>query len=157
MKVTVEVRNDCKNEWTPDAAHCTDWIQSALALTGHTHDCSVSLSFVGERASATLNKQYRGQDKATNVLSFPSEFPENLTQLIAYQPLGDIVICPAIIAKEAAQQDKPLPSHWAHMLIHGVLHLLGYDHVEKTDARKMEQLEIQALATLGVPDPYLIG
>lgn len=157
MKVTTEIRNECRSEWTPDAAQCTRWIESALQGINHERDCSVSISFVDAAAVTALNDQYRGKATPTNVLSFPSEFPENLTQLIAYQPLGDIVICPSVMKEEALQQNKPLESHWAHILIHGVLHLLGHDHVKAADARRMEQLEIAALATLGIPDPYLIG
>lgn len=157
MKVTTEIRNECGSDWTPDVALCTSWIESALHRVGHEGDCSVSISFVDAAAVAALNDQYRGKATPTNVLSFPSEFPENLTQLIAFHPLGDIVICPTVMQEEARQQDKPLESHWAHILIHGVLHLLGHDHIKAADARKMEQLEIDTLATLGIPNPYLLG
>ena len=100
-----------------------------------------------------LNRDYRDKDKPTNVLSFPGG---NVAGLPDDEPstLGDIVICPAVLAAEAAEQGKPLEHHWAHLCIHGALHLAGYDHVEESDAKSMESLETELLAKLGVPDPY---
>jgi probable rRNA maturation factor len=157
MKVTAEIRNECASQWTPDAALCTTWIESALRSVGHSRDCDISISFVDAAAIAVLNARYRDKPQPTNVLSFPGDFPEQLVHTLAYQPLGDIVICPSVMAAEAQQQSKELQSHWAHIMIHGVLHLLGYDHIKPAAARRMEQIEIEALATLGIPDPYLIG
>jgi len=157
MKVTVDINSDCDTSWVPDELLCTRWILAAMNAIAFSRDSSVSLSFVDEKTSAELNSQYRGKTSATNVLSFPCEYPESLSNLIEHQPLGDIVICPAIVEQEAVQQTKELQSHWAHLLIHGVFHLLGYDHELEADANNMEQLEITTLQTLGIPNPYLIG
>jgi len=157
MKVTVEINNDCDSHWTPDEAMCTQWILAAMKRIAFDQDSAVSLSFVDAQASAALNTQYRDKTSATNVLSFPADYPENLGRLIAWLPLGDIVICPTIVEQEAQHQNKDLRSHWAHLLIHGLFHLLGYDHVQETDASEMEQLEIDTLQSLGITNPYLAG
>jgi len=106
---------------------------------------------VSPAESRRLNRAYRGQDKPTNVLSFPASADERaLTGSI-----GDIVICAAVVAAEARGQGKPLTAHWAHMVVHGTLHLLGHDHVERGDARRMEGLEVEILRRFGYQDPYL--
>jgi probable rRNA maturation factor len=97
-----------------------------------------------------LNKQYRNKDKATNVLSFPVQLPEEVNVNL----LGDIVLCPSVIKQEAEQQSKSEESHWAHMVVHGMLHLQGYDHIKEDDAEEMEQLEIDILGRLGFENPY---
>jgi len=97
-----------------------------------------------------LNKQYRDKDKPTNVLSFPMQSPANIDVCL----LGDIALCPSVIEDEAKQQSKTAKSHWAHMVVHGMLHLQGYDHVEDDDAKKMEQLEVDILYQLGFSNPY---
>lgn len=97
-----------------------------------------------------LNKQYRGKDKATNVLSFPMQSPEEVDLYL----LGDLVLCASVIKQEAKQQKKPEMSHWAHMVVHGILHLQGYDHMENEDAEEMEKLEASILNQLGFADPY---
>jgi probable rRNA maturation factor len=107
-----------------------------------------------------LNQQYRGKDKSTNVLSFPFEMPELVMPDGVHMDeslcdfLGDIVICTQIVKLESQQQNKPLDHHWAHMLIHGTLHLLGYDHIEEQDAEEMEGIEIAVLQKLSIDDPY---
>ena len=154
MKVTVDLRNDCTPTWAPDETICRQWVRAALKAVKHQIDTSVSISLVTEQTSAELNTKYRGKAGATNVLSFPSEYPENLARTIAYQPLGDVVICPDVVAREAVEQNKELKAHWAHLTIHGLLHLIGYDHEQDAEARKMEQLEISALHSLGIADPY---
>lgn len=154
MKVTVDLRNDCTTSWAPDEKLCKQWIRVALTTAQKKVDTSVSISYVTEQTSAELNTQYRGKTNATNVLSFPSEYPENLLHTIAFQPLGDIVICPDVVVREAAEQNKELSAHWAHLTIHGVLHLIGYDHEQESDAQTMEHLEIEALRALGIADPY---
>jgi len=168
MNVIVDIANDCSGHWTPAAENCLSWITCGLETTGQAHerdkspsvlagkDQNVSLRFVAEIESAALNEQYRGKHTSTNVLSFPTNFPESLVEHMEYQCLGDIVVCPAIVEKEAREQRKTLEAHWAHLLIHGVLHLLGYDHVSDQQAHQMENLEIEALETLGFPNPYLI-
>ena len=108
------------------------------------------IRLVDEAESRQLNRDYRGKDRPTNVLSFPFEAPpEVLTPL-----LGDLVICAPVVVREAREQGKPADAHWAHMLVHGVLHLLGYDHLEPAEADEMEALERDILAGLGFPDPY---
>ncbi|MEF3194190.1 MAG: rRNA maturation RNase YbeY [Halothiobacillaceae bacterium] len=130
----------------PDVTAFTRWVREALGerATGLT----IRLASIGEMAS--LNQRYRGKDYATNVLSFPLEFP--LESGIPY--IGDIVICPEVVEREAAEQGKPLDAHYAHLTVHGVLHLLGYDHETEEEAVEMETLETQILARLGYPDPY---
>jgi len=113
-------------------------------------DIEVSLRIVGESEMQALNARYRGRDYATNVLSFPAEFPPGLDLAL----IGDIVICAPVVTREAREQGKPTVAHWDHMLVHGVLHLLGYDHETDADATVMEDLERRALATLGHGDPY---
>jgi len=102
-----------------------------------------------------LNRRYRGQDRSTNVLAFQTWEPQTLTPADAPLLLGDIVLAFETVAREAIQQLKPFGDHLRHLIVHGVLHLLGYDHQGEADATKMEGLEISILAKLGVPDPYL--
>lgn len=157
MKVTVDFSNDCNSHWAPDESLCTQWIRAALDAAAHYQDSQVSVSLVSPQVSADLNQRYRGKSGATNVLSFPSDYPDTLANTVSFKPLGDIVVCPGIVEQEATAQRKPLAEHWAHMLVHGVLHLLGYDHQLDDDAQKMEALEVNALQALGISDPYLIG
>jgi probable rRNA maturation factor len=130
----------------PDPAQFTRWVTQAVGLVPTA--MTLRLAHLGE--AAQLNQQYRGKAYATNVLSFPLEFPEETG--IPY--IGDIVICPEVVAREATEQHKPLEAHYAHLTVHGVLHLLGYDHEIDSDAVEMETLETQILATLGFLDPY---
>ncbi len=109
-------------------------------------DAEVTLRFVGEAEGLSLNHAYRHQDHATNVLSFPYE-----TEPVV---LGDLVICAPVVEREAQEQGKPLLAHYVHLIVHGVLHLQGHDHLTDTDAAQMEQLETRILAGLGLPDPY---
>ncbi len=111
---------------------------------------SACLRIVDEPEARTLNHDYRKIDKATNVLSFPAELPDQ----VKVKFLGDIVICASVVFNEAQQQGKALSDHWAHLLIHGLLHLQGYDHVEEKDARRMETLEIEILESIGISNPY---
>ena len=114
----------------------------------------VHLRIVDEAESHALNLRWRGKDSATNVLSFPSSLPDELPDGTELKLLGDVVLCAPVIAREAAVQQKPLAHHWAHLVIHGVLHLRGYDHTESEAAETMEQRERELLAVLGMPDPY---
>lgn len=120
------------------------------ALAGRRDDGEMSIRVVDTEEGQALNRDYRQRDYATNVLSFPAELPPGVPLPL----LGDLVLCAPIIAREAAEQDKPLKHHYAHMVVHGVLHLLGFDHIEDPDAEHMEALEREVLAALGVPDPY---
>lgn len=109
----------------------------------------ITLRLVDADESRELNRDYRGKDKPTNVLSFLAESP-----IPGECMLGDIVICAPVVAAEAAEQGKPQRAHWAHMVVHGVLHLRGYDHIEEQDAEVMEARECAILASCGFPDPY---
>ncbi len=120
------------------------------ALTEVEQDCELSIRLVDEAESAELNQQYRGKNGPTNVLSFPFEAPIELDPRL----LGDLVICAPVVEKEAAEQDKSVNDHWAHMVVHGCLHLLGYDHIEDEEAEQMEALEIRILSTLNIINPY---
>jgi probable rRNA maturation factor len=144
----VDIQNASDVAFTPSEQDFLNWVTIA------THDkkpnAEVSIRIVDKLESQALNKQYRGIDKPTNVLSFPAEFPEGVD--IPF--LGDIVICAPIVELEAKAQNKTLAAHWAHMIIHGVLHLLGCDHIEDDEAEVMEALEIQYLAQLGIASPY---
>ncbi len=157
MNVTVEISNDCDTSWVPEDALCENWIQSILQAVQSETAYSISLRFVQETVARELNSQYRGKQTATNVLSFPTDLPDSLSSQFEHAPLGDIVLCPELVEHEAEQQGKQLQAHWAHLLIHGVLHLLGYDHDTEDNANNMENLEIKALERLGFPNPYLIG
>jgi len=127
-----------------------DFKQWASAALRDTHKNSVVIRLVDADESRQLNSDYRGVDKPTNVLSFPFEAPAE----IADEFLGDIIICAPVVEQQARQQNKPLKSHWAHMVTHGMLHLQGYDHQNDQQAEQMERLESEILATLGLPDPY---
>jgi probable rRNA maturation factor len=132
----------------PGVAKIRHWARSALA--GRHRDAEVSIRIVDAAESQALNRRYRGQDKPTNVLAFPAELPPELELPL----LGDLVICREVVEAEAAAQAKPPDAHWAHMVVHGTLHLVGYDHESAADAEAMEALETEILAELGWPDPY---
>ena len=108
------------------------------------------IRIVTETESQALNKEYRDKDKPTNVLSFPAELPPGIPHYV----LGDLVICQAIVEKEALEQNKPLMAHWAHMVVHGTLHLLGYDHETDSEAEEMEGIEVELLTSIGFLNPY---
>ena len=127
------------------------WIQSAIiAGASPKEEAELTVRIVDAEESQQLNGQYRNKHKPTNVLSFPFQNPPGITLPL----LGDLVICKKIVENEAQEQDKTLLEHWAHMLIHGTLHLLGYDHINETDALEMESLETKLLIELGFNDPY---
>ncbi|MFZ7187501.1 rRNA maturation RNase YbeY [Avibacterium avium] len=111
----------------------------------------ITIRVVDEAESQSLNATYRGKDYPTNVLSFPFECPEEVELSL----LGDLVICRQVVEREAQEQGKPLMAHWAHMVVHGCLHLLGYDHIEDDEAEEMESLETEIMQDLGFADPYL--
>ena len=126
------------------------WRWATAALRNERETAELSVRIVDEQESAALNQQYRGKSGATNVLSFPFDAvtPEPLPIL------GDLVICAPVVIREAQQQNKPAEAHWAHMCVHGVLHLLGYDHAGDSDAQVMEALETTILLDMGFPAPY---
>ena len=154
MNVKTDILNDSSAAWTPDAASCNEWIASALSGADYSQQCSVSVRYVDESESQTLNASFRGKDTPTNVLSFPANLPADLIKRLGNEFLGDIVICAPILEKEAQQQGKTLAAHWAHLTVHGTLHLLGFDHETEADAEIMENLEISSLHNLGFNNPY---
>lgn len=133
----------------PHAALVQRWAEVACGNLDHF---TVTVRIVDEKESRQLNKQFRHQDKPTNVLSFPFESSVKMDPPL----LGDLVICASLVIQEATEQGKPLQSHWAHLVIHGLLHLQGYDHIMDDDAEIMENLETTLLATLGIADPYAV-
>lgn len=133
----------------PSEADIQHWVEVALKHE-QQDNIELTLRIVDEAESAALNYQYRDKDYATNVLSFTYDIPAE----VEINLLGDLVICAPIVQREAAEQDKSEQAHWAHMIIHGLLHLLGFDHLNEQDADKMEAHEIAILAALKFPDPY---
>lgn len=130
------------------------WVLAALTGAGRRFDSEVAIQLVDAPEGQAMNLQYRGKDYATNVLSFPAEVPEGLPEDFDFPQLGDLVICAPVVAREAAEQGKALDDHFAHLTVHGVLHLLGFDHIEDAEAEEMEALERVILAELGISDPY---
>lgn len=151
IEVDIDLQYAVESRSLPTAEQFQLWlIQAAqqLALT----KIELVIRLVDKMEMIALNHQYRGKNKATNVLSFPFESPPGLPYENYY--LGDIIICDSVVEEEAHQQQKLLLAHWAHMTVHGFLHLLGYDHIEEKQAFKMEQKEIEILSALGFNNPY---
>jgi probable rRNA maturation factor len=148
--VRIDVRRRVRT-WAPPRSDLTVWASTALGRRAAGRDIGVSV--VGPAESRRLNAQYRGRDKPTNVLSFPvAELPAVSDG--ESRPLGDLVICPQVLRTEAREQRKSLRAHWAHLVVHGSLHLIGYDHERDTDADRMERREIAVLRRLGFANPY---
>ena len=133
----------------PSHADFLTWC--SLALRQRTAPSELTIRLVDSAEGLELNSTWRGKDYPTNVLSFPADIPEGLLDIAL---LGDLVICVPVVEQEAAEQGKTLTAHWAHLVIHGCLHLLGYDHIDDAEAEEMEALERQLLAEIGHPDPY---
>jgi probable rRNA maturation factor len=148
MPLRIEIQVSAIRSGLPPVAKFRHWARSALA--GRRRDAELTIRIVEPAESRSLNRLYRGKDKPTNVLSFPAEIPEELHIPL----LGDVVICREVVESEAQEQGKPAEAHWAHMVVHGVLHLLGYDHETEDEASRMEGLEAGIMAELGWPDPY---
>jgi len=148
MKLKVNIQRATKTPNLPSNQRIRTWVHAALKR--HALQAELNIRMVGIREAARLNRKWRGEKGPTNVLSFSTDDRRGLANGF----LGDIVLCAPVIAREAMQQGKSLGAHWAHMIIHGTLHLLGYDHVKPAEARKMENLEKKLLATLSIADPY---
>ena len=136
-------------EGLPTEEQIVQWATGAVQPGGNEVEMTVRI--VDEAESHEVNLTYRGKDRPTNVLSFPFECPDEVELPL----LGDLVICRQVVEREASEQEKPLMAHWAHMVVHGSLHLLGYDHIEDDEAEEMESLETQIMQGLGFDDPYL--
>jgi probable rRNA maturation factor len=147
MAITVDLQNDEDLDPVPPEQQFEQWITAALQESYKRLEQTVRI--VGEAESRELNSRYRGKESATNVLAFPGG-----NELLNYDCLGDLVICAPIVATEASVQNKPVEAHWAHLVIHGMLHLQGFDHQNEADTRQMEALEIKILHSLGVANPY---
>ena len=147
----------CEDPDIPKADRICEWVASAMAASelAPSGDHEVSVRVVGVEEMQALNREYRDKDKPTNVLSFPGGDVAGLPKGES-RGLGDVIICAEIVRGEAAEQNKALADHWAHMLVHGTLHLLGYDHISETEAAVMEGLEVRILTTMGVRDPYRV-
>lgn len=154
MKVRVDVFRACEDDTIPAEDIVRSWVVLAANAVGNSSDVDVSVKVVNAEESRALNQEYRGKDKPTNVLSFPAGRIEGLPDEVPVQ-LGDIVVCASVVSDEASEQGKAVGDHWAHMLVHGTLHLMGYDHQTDAEAAEMEALETQILMQSGIKDPYL--
>ncbi|MFT3793047.1 MAG: rRNA maturation RNase YbeY [Rudaea sp.] len=150
VRASVSVSYALPRRGLPSPASFRSWVDAALTGAGRRTPAELSIRLVNADEGREFNHRYRSRDYATNVLSFPAELPASVKLPL----LGDLVICAAVVGREAAEQGKAPRDHYAHLTVHGVLHLLGHDHENETDARKMEGLERRILAGLGIEDPY---
>ena len=148
IQCDVGVTYGTSRKGVPSSQSFKRWAEAACQ--GRIKRADIAIRVVDEKEGHALNKHYRGKDYATNVLSFPAELPEGVTLPL----LGDLVICAPVVAREAQEQHKTLAAHYAHLTIHGVLHLLGLDHDNDNEALAMETIERESLADMGYPDPY---
>ena len=148
MNIELDVQREV--EALPKDEDLLKWLNEILSFENHD-DTELTIRFVDENEIAELNKEYRDKIGSTNILSFPFEVPDE----VGLNLLGDLVICSDVVKKEAEEQNKNELAHWAHMIIHGTLHLLGYDHLNDEQAKVMEEKEIKILSQLGYSDPYL--
>jgi probable rRNA maturation factor len=144
MTLDVVLRYRTRRPWAPGPASLRRWAK----LAAGDRRGELGIRVVGSRESRLLNERWRGRAKPTNVLSFPASPGPGFRQI------GDLVVCAPVVAREAREQGKPLASHWAHMIVHGTLHLLGFDHERAADAKRMESRERALLARIGIADPY---
>lgn len=153
-RFVLHVDNQTDKIEVPSEKWCYQWIWHALKNTYRRAE--ISLLFLDEETARAYNRDYRSKDYATNILSFALNEGENV--LLASDAtdvlMGDLVICPQVVIQEAKEQHKPLMNHYAHLLVHGTLHLMGFDHINDADAEKMEQLEIELLAAYNIANPY---
>jgi len=151
VSLEVDVAFGTRHPWAPSARLLGDWAQTAAGRRGAR--AALSIRVVTPAESQRLNRAYRGKDRPTNVLSFPAG---SAPAVDGPAPLGDLAICARVVAREAHAQKKTLAAHWAHMVVHGVLHLVGHDHERDADARRMERREKALMKRLGFPNPYRV-
>ena len=149
-KIHIDLQNAVEAESAPDEAECRTLVSEVLSMLKDEQPAELTIRIVDEAESAELNEEYRGKKGPTNVLSFPFEAPVELPVRL----LGDLVICASKVESEAVDQHKSIKAHWSHLIVHGTLHLLGYDHQSDEQAEAMESLERNILHNLGFPDPY---
>ncbi|MDH5925128.1 rRNA maturation RNase YbeY [Vibrio lentus] len=151
MSIELDLQIAVENEQgLPTKQDIQLWLDKTIPQFQENAELTVRI--VDTEESHQLNHDYRGKDKPTNVLSFPFEAPPGMELDL----LGDLIICRQVVEKEAEEQNKPLLAHWAHMVVHGSLHLLGYDHIEDDEAEEMESLETEIMQTMGFEDPYIL-
>ncbi|WP_353571309.1 rRNA maturation RNase YbeY [Candidatus Albibeggiatoa sp. nov. BB20] len=152
MQTDIDIQLVTEIQNLPTTEQFQLWVDTALKQANFESEPEpeLTLRIVDEAEGRELNLTWRQKDYATNVLSFPFEAPPDIPIAL----LGDIVVCANVVEKEASEQQKTLEAHWAHLIIHGVLHLLGYDHIEDAEAEQMENLEVHILQQLGYPNPY---
>ncbi len=155
VRLTADIQVASDLDGVPGEEIIQNWIAATVAVAGKPADTpiEVAVRVVDSEEMQAINRRYREQDRTTNVLSFPAGEIEGLPDSEAL-PLGDVVVCAPVVAQEADRQGKQVHDHWGHMLVHGTLHLLGYDHESDADAAEMEALEVKILAAGGVPNPY---
>jgi probable rRNA maturation factor len=149
MELALDIQDASDSPSVPTREDFARWAEAALE--GRRARAELLVRVVGEEEGAALNRRWRGRQGATNVLSFPFEAPPGVEGL---DLIGDLVICAPVVEREAAEQGKSAAAHWAHMVVHGVLHLIGYDHPDEAQAAEMEGLETGILGALGFPPPY---
>lgn len=156
MKLNLSLQQDYQShELVLKRAYIKKVIETTLRFINVDQDCEIGIACVDNDESHKLNLEYRQKDKPTNVLSFPSDVPEEVLAMLDALPIGDLVICIPVVLQEAIDQNKTPIEHFTHMLVHGTLHLMGYDHeTSDEDAEEMEALEIEILAKLGFKNPY---
>lgn len=150
MTYHIDIQHACEELIPVSDDSLSQWAK--LALVDHMPSAELTLRLVDSEEITYLNHAYRKKNKPTNVLAFPANLPDNIE--LDYPLLGDVIICPLVLKQESLSLDKPLTAHWAHIVIHGVLHLLGYDHINEEDADKMQAVEIKLLTQLGFDNPY---
>lgn len=153
-KARIDVQLAVDGDGIPDIAAICHWVRLTLDAAEVVGPMEVSVRIIDSHEMQSLNRRYRDRDKPTNVLSFPAG---QVAELPPGEPraLGDIAVCAPLVLEEAAGQGKPVEHHWAHMLVHGTLHLLGYDHENDGDAHEMERLEVRILELAGISNPYI--
>lgn len=156
LSIAIEADWPAGPDWPDLAFRCAE-AAAAIAPELANQRLSASLLLADDAEVHALNRQWRGKDKPTNVLSFPpAPLPPGAAAAGEGRPLGDLVICAQVVRSEAREQRKPLAAHWAHLVVHGALHLIGYDHEREPEAKRMERREIAVLRRLGFSNPYSI-